>query len=92
MPIPEDNQQNSSEEVLETTSQPQSPRLDFRQYEIQAGDTLSQIARNNQCTIAEILALNPEKIKDPDKINVDDIIKLPLTTPATQNDEINNQS
>ena len=92
MPIPEDDQQNSSEEVLETTSQPQGPRLDFRQYEIQAGDTLSQIAQNNQCTIPEILALNPEKIKDPDKINADDIIKLPLTTPATQNDEINNQS
>ena len=31
MPIPEDDQQNSNEEVLEATSQSQGPHLDFHQ-------------------------------------------------------------
>ena len=52
-------------------------------YEVQAGDTLSQIAADNDTSIANILELNPE-ISDPDVIYAHQDIVIP------NNDNISN--
>jgi LysM repeat protein len=52
-------------------------------YEVQAGDTLSQIAADNDTSIANIMELNPE-ISNPDVIYANQDIKIP------NNDNISN--
>ena len=52
-------------------------------YEVQAGDTLSQIAAGNDTSIANIIELNPE-ISDPDVIYAQQNIEIP------NNDNISN--
>ena len=52
-------------------------------YEVQAGDTLSQIAAGNDTSIANIIELNPE-ISDPDVIYAQQDIEIP------NNDHISN--
>jgi LysM repeat protein len=52
-------------------------------YEVQAGDTLSQIAADNDTSIANIIELNPE-INDPDLIYAHQNIEIP------NNDNISN--
>jgi LysM repeat protein len=52
-------------------------------YEVQAGDTLSQIAADNDTSIANIIELNPE-ISDPDVIYAHQNIEIP------NNDNISN--
>jgi LysM repeat protein len=51
-------------------------------YTVKSGDTLSRIAKDNKCTVDDLLKFNPE-IKDKDKISVDQKIRLPEKTPAT---------
>ena len=45
-------------------------------YIVKAGDTLSKIAARNGTTMAQLLQANPQ-IKNPDRINVGDVINLP---------------
>lgn len=45
-------------------------------YVIKAGDTLAKIAARNNITLAQLLQANPQ-IKDPNKINVGDVINTP---------------
>src|SRR5215203_1440682 len=45
-------------------------------YTIKAGDTLSKIAARNGVTLAQLLQANPQ-VKDPNKINIGDVINLP---------------
>ena len=52
-------------------------------YEVQAGDTLSQIAADNDTSIANIMELNPE-ISDPDVLYAHQNIEIP------NNDNISN--
>ena len=52
-------------------------------YEVQAGDTLSQIAADNNTSVANIIELNPE-ISDPDVIYAHQNIEIP------NNDNISN--
>jgi len=47
-----------------------------KEYEIKAGDTLSQIAADNGLTVEEIMKKNP-KITDPDKIQAGATITIP---------------
>lgn len=44
-------------------------------YRVAAGDSLSEIAWRAQVTMSQVLRLNPN-IKNPDKINVGDIIRI----------------
>ena len=45
-------------------------------YKIKSGDTLSQIAKRNNMTIKQIMAMNPG-IKDANKIRVGQTLKMP---------------
>lgn len=45
-------------------------------YKIKSGDTLSQIAKRNNMTIKQIMAMNPG-IKDANKIRVGQNLKMP---------------
>ena len=45
-------------------------------YTVKAGDTLSKIATRNGATLPQLLQANPQ-IKDPNKINIGDVINLP---------------
>lgn len=45
-------------------------------YIVKPGDTLSKIATRNGVTLAQLLQANPQ-VKDPNKINVGDVINLP---------------
>ena len=46
-------------------------------YKVKQGDTLSNIAKQCGCSIAELKRLNPNI--NPDKINVNQVIQLPKT-------------
>lgn len=61
----------------------QGNNSDTHMYEVQAGDTLSQIAADNDTSIANIIELNPE-ISDPDVIYAHQNIEIP------NNDNISN--
>jgi len=53
------------------------------QYQIQSGDTLSQIAGKNKRTIDELMAVNPQ-ITDPNRIYAGQTLNVPSTeTPIT---------
>jgi nucleoid-associated protein YgaU len=45
-------------------------------YTVKAGDTLSQIAKDQETTVAAFMAANPE-ITDPDRIQVGQVLVLP---------------
>ena len=47
-------------------------------YTVKAGDTLSKIAARNGLKLAQLLQANPQ-IKNPNRINVGDVINLPNT-------------
>lgn len=51
-------------------------------YTVKTGDTLSKIAARNGLTVAQLLQANPQ-IKNPDRINVGDILNLPNGSNAT---------
>jgi LysM repeat protein len=53
-------------------------------YKVKAGDTLSQIAKRNGITLAQLLKANPQ-ISDPNKIKVGTTLNLPGTTPSLPN-------
>ncbi len=48
--------------------------------EVKQGDTLSQIARDNDVSLEELLEANPELKDHPDEINVGDKVKIPTST------------
>jgi LysM repeat protein len=50
-------------------------------YKVKAGDTLSQIAKRNGITLAQLLKANPQ-ITNPNKIRVGDTVNLPDTSTA----------
>jgi LysM repeat protein len=47
------------------------------EYSVQSGDTLSQIAKRNSTTVANLLRLNPQ-IEDPNRIQVGQTLRLPV--------------
>lgn len=47
------------------------------EYSVQTGDTLSQIAKSNSTTVANLLRLNPQ-IEDPNRIQVGQTLRLPV--------------
>lgn len=49
-------------------------------YTIQAGDTLSKIAAEHNCTVNDLMRLNPD-IKDPNKIKVGQVLVFETETP-----------
>jgi LysM repeat protein len=49
------------------------------EYSVQSGDTLSQIAKSNSTTVANLLRLNPQ-IEDPNRIQVGQTLRLPEST------------
>lgn len=51
-------------------------------YKIKAGDTLSKIAKRNGISLAQLLKANPQ-IKNPDKIQVGQLVNLPDTSTET---------
>ena len=51
-------------------------------YKIKAGDTLSKIAKRNGISLAQLLKANPQ-IKNPDRIQVGQLINLPDTSTET---------
>ncbi len=52
-----------------------SPKVTYVIYSVQAGDTLSKIARSHQVSLQQVMDLNPNV--DPKKIRFGDKIKLP---------------
>ena len=55
-------------------------------YTVKPGDTLSKIAARNGMSLTQLLKANPQ-IKDPNRINVGDVLNLPngsITTDTTQ--------
>lgn len=55
------------------------------EYSVQSGDTLSQVAKSNSTTVANLLRLNPQ-IEDPNRIQVGQTLRLPeATQQARQN-------
>lgn len=53
-------------------------------YTVKPGDTLSKIATRNGVTLAQLLQSNPQ-IKDPNKINVGDVVNVPDDSTTTAN-------
>ncbi len=51
-------------------------------YKIKAGDNLSKVAKRNGVSLAQLLKANPQ-IKNPDKIQVGQLINLPDTSTET---------
>lgn len=51
-------------------------------YTVQAGDTLSRIARRNGLTLNALLALNPEFKANPNDIDVGDVLRLARDAPG----------
>lgn len=74
---------SSSSSVVKTVT-PYSPYA-TRDVTIQSGDTISRIAQQNNCSVDDILQLNPEKLKDPARIQIGWIIKVPLAPSKTSN-------
>lgn len=64
---------------LSGSSEKENPT--YIEYTVKRGDTLSGIAGKYGVTVSDILALNPS-IKDPNKIYVGQIIKIPVATKA----------
>lgn len=62
-------------DAVEVSAQ-EKPETHFWRYRVRRGDTLSSIARQNNTTVANILALNPE-IKDKNMIFAGSVITLP---------------
>ena len=52
-------------------------RLDFKNYEIKKGDTLSSIAAKNKLNIDQLYLANVETLDSPDKINIGQTIRIP---------------
>lgn len=65
------------------------PTVGAGSYTVQSGDTLSAIARNNNMSLADVLALNPQYQTNPNLIRPGETIKLsnqavtPTITPTT---------
>ena len=55
---------------------PPAPNVPVKELTICAGDTLSSIAKVAKCTVAEIMALNPN-LKSPDDIRVGQVLRVP---------------
>ena len=53
-------------------------------YVVRQGDTLSQIAQNNQTSVAELQRLNPTIGPNPNDLNVGQEVKLPSAASAPQ--------
>ena len=56
-------------------------KKDFEEYTVKAGDTLSELAKKWNTSVKEIQFLN--NIKDPNKINVGQILKIPKAIEET---------
>ena len=51
--------------------------------EIKKGENLTQVANKNHTSVIALIRLN--NLKDPDKLNIGQIIKLPVNIPAVGN-------
>ena len=54
------------------------PEPTQRTYVVKQGDTLSTIAGRFDITLDELIAANTEAIPDPDKLNVGDVLIIPV--------------
>ena len=53
-------------------------------YTVRPGDTMSKIAMRNGVTVAQLLQANPQ-VKDPNRINVGDVLNIPNSSTTTDN-------
>lgn len=53
-------------------------------YTVKPGDTLSKIAMRNGVTVPQLLQANPQ-VKDPNRINVGDVLNVPNDSTTTDN-------
>ncbi|GGX01833.1 CHAP and LysM peptidoglycan-binding domain-containing protein [Streptomyces chryseus] len=63
-------------------AEPTAPATGAGTYKVQAGDTLGEIAEANRTTVKALQQLN--SIKDPNRIKVGQVLKLPSGAPAPQ--------
>ena len=52
-------------------------------YTVQAGDTLSRIAGRFGITLQELIDANKEVIPDPDKLQIGDVLNIPVPVPSS---------
>ena len=62
------------------TTTPAPPASAAKEHKVVKGDTLTSIAKKYKTTVATLVKLN--KISDPNKLDLGQIIKLPSTAPA----------
>lgn len=60
-------------------------------YTVKKGDTLSAIAKKYNTTVDVIMSVNPD-IKDPNKIYVGQVIKIPVTTQQTSTSAVEKET
>ena len=69
---------NSGEQTdLEVPSPVVKNTTSYMTYTVQAGDTLWKIARKYSCSVAEIVAANSDRIKNPNRIHAGWQLKIP---------------
>ncbi|MGN0867239.1 MAG: LysM peptidoglycan-binding domain-containing protein [Oligosphaeraceae bacterium] len=54
-----------------------APNVPTKELTIMAGDTLSSIAKAAKCTVAELMALNPN-LKNADELRVGQVLRVPV--------------
>lgn len=65
--------------------------VEFVNYTVKKGDTLSAIAKKYNTTVDVIMSVNPD-IKDPNKIYVGQVIKIPVTTQQTSTSAVEKET
>ena len=65
--------------IPEPTPEPIPEPVEYVDYTVKKGDTLNAIAKKYNVTLSAIMAVNPQ-IKDPNKIYVGQVIKIPIPT------------
>lgn len=51
-------------------------------YTVQQGDTMSKIAKKFRVALGDLIAANAANIKNPDVLNIGDVVIIPTTTPT----------
>lgn len=70
--------------VIKSSTTPPAPaatipaNMSIKELKVESGDTLSSIAKAAGCTVAQIMAANPN-LKSADDIRVGQVLKIPVT-------------
>lgn len=70
----------ASPEIPQLDTAPKSPRVDYHDYTVQLGDTLSEIAERflgSQARYLEIYEANKDRIASPDRLQIGKAIRIP---------------